>query len=99
MLGRIDRCAVFSVLEPKADGFRNYQKAKFAISAEEMLIDRAQLLGLTAPEMTVLLGGMRVLNTNYEQTLHGVFTKNPETLSNDFFYQPSRYGDSMESGF
>ncbi len=75
----------FSVLEPKADGFRNYQKAKFAISAEEMLIDRAQLLGLTAPEMTVLLGGMRVLNTNYEQTLHGVFTKNPETLSNDFF--------------
>ncbi len=75
----------FSVLEPKADGFRNYQKAKFAISAEEMLIDRAQLLGLTAPEMTVLLGGMRVLNTNYDQTLHGVFTKNPETLSNDFF--------------
>lgn len=75
----------FSVLEPKADGFRNYQKAKFAISSEEMLIDRAQLLGLTAPEMTVLLGGMRVLNTNYNQTLHGVFTKNPETLSNHFF--------------
>lgn len=75
----------FSVLEPKADGFRNYQKAKFTISAEEMLIDRAQLLTLTAPEMTVLLGGMRVLNTNYRQSPHGVLTENPETLTNDFF--------------
>ena len=75
----------FSVLEPKADGFRNYQKAKFTISAEEMLIDRAQLLTLTAPEMTVLLGGMRVLNTNYGQSPHGVLTENPETLTNDFF--------------
>lgn len=75
----------FAVLEPKADGFRNYLKSKFSVSAEEMLLDRAQLLTLTAPEMTVLLGGMRVLNTNYGQTQHGVFTKNTETLSNDFF--------------
>lgn len=75
----------FAVLEPKADGFRNYKKTKFTMSAEEMLIDRAQLLTLTAPEMTVLLGGMRVLNTNYGQAPHGVFTKNPETLTNDFF--------------
>jgi catalase-peroxidase len=75
----------FSVLEPKADGFRNYQKAKFSVSAEEMLVDRAQLLTLTAPEMTVLLGGMRVLNTNYGQAQHGVFTKRPEALTNDFF--------------
>lgn len=75
----------FSVLEPKADGFRNYQKAKFTNSAEEMLIDRAHLLTLTAPEMTVLLGGMRVLNTNCRQSPHGVLTENPETLTNDFF--------------
>ncbi len=75
----------FSVLEPKADGFRNYMKAKYSSSAEEMLIDRSQLLTLTAPEMTVLLGGMRVLNANYGQLQHGVFTKKPETLSNDFF--------------
>ena len=75
----------FSVLEPKADGFRNYLKAKYAASAEEMLIDRAQLLTLTAPEMTVLIGGMRVLNANYGQSQHGVFTKNPGTLTNDFF--------------
>lgn len=77
--------ASFSVLEPKADGFRNYQKAKYSVSSEEMLVDRAQLLTLTAPEMTVLLGGMRVLNTNYGQSQHGVFTKQPETLTNDFF--------------
>lgn len=77
--------ASFSVLEPKADGFRNYQKTKYSVSAEEMLVDRAQLLTLTAPEMTVLLGGMRVLNTNYGQSQHGVFTKQPETLTNDFF--------------
>ncbi len=75
----------FSVLEPKADGFRNYSQAKYAVSAEEMLIDRAQLLGLTAPEMTVLVGGMRVLNANYNKSQHGVFTKNPESLTNDFF--------------
>lgn len=75
----------FAVLEPKADGFRNYLKKKYSVSAEEMLIDRAQLLTLTAPEMTVLIGGMRVLNANYGQSQHGVFTKNPETLTNDFF--------------
>jgi catalase-peroxidase len=75
----------FSVLEPKADGFRNYLKTKYSVSAEELLVDRAQLLTLTAPEMTVLLGGMRVLNVNYGQAQHGVFTKRPETLTNDFF--------------
>ena len=68
-----------------ADGFRNYLKGKFSVSAEELLVDRAQLLTLTAPEMTVLVGGMRVLNTNFGQTGHGVFTKEPEALSNDFF--------------
>ena len=77
--------ASFSVLEPKADGFRNYQKTKFSVSAEELLVDRAQLLTLTVPEMTVLVGGMRVLNANYGQAQHGVFTKNPEALTNDFF--------------
>ncbi|WP_342305101.1 catalase/peroxidase HPI [Methanolobus sp. ZRKC5] len=75
----------FAVLEPKADGFLNYQKAKYSVSAEELLVDRAQLLTLTAPEMTVLIAGMRVLNANYKQTQHGVFTKRPETLTNDFF--------------
>jgi catalase-peroxidase len=75
----------FAVLEPKADGFRNYQKTKFSVSAEELLVDKAQLLTLTAPEMAVLIGGMRVLNTNFGQTQHGVFTKRPETLTNDFF--------------
>jgi len=75
----------FAVLEPSADGFRNYQKKKYAVSAEEMLVDRAQLLTLTAPEMTVLVGGMRVLNANFGQSQHGVFTKRPETLTNDFF--------------
>jgi catalase-peroxidase len=75
----------FSVLEPAADGFRNYMKTKYAVSAEEMLIDRAQLLTLTAPEMTVLVGGMRVLNANYRGSQHGVFTMRPETLTNDFF--------------
>jgi len=75
----------FAVLEPAADGFRNYLKAKYAVSAEELLVDRAQLLTLTAPEMTVLVGGMRVLNANFKQSQHGVFTKRPETLTNDFF--------------
>ena len=75
----------FSVLEPTSDGFRNYMKEKFSVSAEELLIDRAQLLTLTAPEMTVLIGGMRMLNANYKQSQHGVFTDNPETLTNDFF--------------
>ncbi len=77
--------ASFSVLEPKADGFRNYQKTKYAVSAEEMLVDKAQLLTLTAPEMTVLIGGMRVLGTNIGDSQHGVFTKQSETLTNDFF--------------
>ena len=73
------------VLEPMADGFRNYLKTKYIFSTEELLIDKAQLLTLTAPEMTVLLGGMRVLNTNYDNSKHGVFTQNPGTLTNDFF--------------
>jgi catalase-peroxidase len=75
----------FDLLEPKADGFRNYVKAKYVIKAEEMLLDKAQLLTLTAPEMAVLVGGMRVLNTNFDQSKHGVFTNRPETLTNDFF--------------
>jgi catalase-peroxidase len=75
----------FALLEPAADGFRNYIKTKYAVSAEELLVDRAQLLTLTAPEMTVLVGGMRVLNSNFGQSQHGVFTKRPETLTNDFF--------------
>ena len=89
--GRMDALAEqtdvesFSIMEPEADGFRNYLKTKFTVSAEEMLVDRAQLLTLTAPEMTVLIGGMRVLNTNFDQSRHGVFTDRPETLTNDFF--------------
>ena len=75
----------FAVLEPKADGFRNYMKNRYPVSAEEMLVDKAQLLNLTAPEMTVLVGGMRMLNTNFDNSKHGVFTKRPETLTNDFF--------------
>jgi len=77
--------ASFAVLEPAADGFRNYLKTKYSVSAEELLVDRAQLLTLTAPEMTVLVGGMRVLNANFGQSQHGVLTKRPETLTNDFF--------------
>ncbi|HRW82344.1 MAG TPA: catalase/peroxidase HPI, partial [Methanothrix sp.] len=75
----------FAVLEPAADGFRNYLKAKYTVSAEELLVDRAQLLTLTAPEMTVLVGGMRVLGANFEKSQNGVFTRRPETLTNDFF--------------
>ncbi|SEI98134.1 catalase-peroxidase [Propionispira arboris] len=75
----------FAVLEPKADGFRNYLKSKYSIPAEALLVDRAQLMTLTAPEMTILIGGMRVLNTNFGQLKHGVFTNRPETLTNDFF--------------
>jgi len=75
----------FAVLEPLADGFRNYLKTRNSVSAEELLVDRAQLLTLTAPDMTVLIGGMRVLNANYGHSQHGVFTKRPETLTNDFF--------------
>tara|TARA_R110002072_G_scaffold112331_4_gene241359 strand:- start:9045 stop:11255 length:2211 start_codon:yes stop_codon:yes gene_type:complete len=75
----------FAVLEPAADGFRNYQKATYRVSAEELLLDKAQLLTLSAPEMTVLVGGMRVLNANFKHAQHGVFTKQPEVLTNDFF--------------
>ena len=75
----------FNVLEPTADGFRNYQKAKHTVSAEELLVDRAQLMTLSAPEMSVLIAGMRVMNTNYNSTQFGVFTEQPETLTNDFF--------------
>ena len=89
--GRMDASAEqtdspsFAVLEPLADGFRNYQKARHAVSAEAMLLDKAQLLTLTAPEMTVLVGGMRMLGTNVGPAAHGVFTKRPEALTNDFF--------------
>jgi len=75
----------FAVLEPVADGFRNYQKTRPGVAAEALLLDKAQLLTLTAPEMTVLVGGLRVLNTNAEQSKHGVFTKKPEALTNEFF--------------
>jgi len=75
----------FAVLEPEADGFRNYSKTQYTVSAEEMLVDKAQLLTLTAPELTVLVGGMRVLNTNFNHSKHGVFTNQPEVLTNDFF--------------
>ncbi|MFN9098229.1 MAG: catalase/peroxidase HPI [Gemmatimonas sp.] len=75
----------YSVLEPQADGFRNYQKTAFTVPAEELLVDKAQLLTLTAPEMTVLVGGLRVLGANYGASKHGVFTDRPETLTNDFF--------------
>ena len=75
----------FEVMEPIADGFRNYEKGKYTVPAEELLLDKAQLLGLTAPEMTALVGGMRVLNANHGETAHGVFTDRPETLTTDFF--------------
>ena len=75
----------FAVLEPVADGFRNYQRKGLQTPAEELLVDRAQLLTLTAPEMTVLIGRMRALNANVRQSKHGVFTKRPEMMSNDFF--------------
>jgi catalase-peroxidase len=75
----------FAVLEPKADGFRNYLKGNYDVSAEELLIDKAQLLTLTAPELTVLVGGLRVLGANAGGAKHGVFTKKPEALTNDFF--------------
>ena len=77
--------ASFAVLEPMADGFRNYLKTQYTISTEELLIDKAQLMTLTAPEMTVLVGGMRVLNTNYDNSKHGVFTDKKDMLTNDFF--------------
>ena len=74
-----------AVLEPQADGFRNYLKTRYTLPAEQLLVDKAQLLGLTAPEMTVLIGGLRVLNANHGKSQHGVFTSRPETLTNDFF--------------
>ena len=75
----------FAPLEPVADGFRNYLKGKYSVTAEELLVDRAQLLTLTAPEMTVLVGGLRALGANHGQSRHGVFTERPEALTNDFF--------------
>ena len=77
--------ASFGYLEPMADGFRNYRKAKVPVATEELLIDKANLLTLTAPELTVLVGGLRVLNINYDGSAHGVFTSQKEALSNDFF--------------
>ena len=99
--------ASFAVLEPVADGFRNYLKSPCAVPAEDLLVDRAQLLGLTAPEMTVLVGGMRVLNANFGQSRHGVFTDRPEVLTNDFFvnlldlalaWQPSSESEGIFMG-
>ena len=87
----------FAVLEPYADGFRNYQKTRYAVSSEELLVDRAQLLTLTAPEMTALVGGMRVLNANFGQSQHGVFTDRPEELSNDFFLNLLDLGTTWEA--
>jgi catalase-peroxidase len=75
----------FAVLEPIADGFRNYLKSNYSISTEELLVDKAQLLTLTAPEMTVLVGGMRALNTNYDKSKHGIFSENADQLNNSFF--------------
>jgi catalase-peroxidase len=97
----------FAVMEPKADGFRNYLRAQNGTSPEELLVDRAQLLNLTAPEMTVLIGGMRALGANFGQSKHGVFTKQPETLTNDFFvnlldmnttWQPSSTSEGVFEG-
>ncbi len=89
--------ATFAVLEPVADGFRNYLKTKYTVSAEELLVDRGQLLTLTAPEMTVLFGGMRVLNANFGQSRHGVFTKRPEMLTNDFFVNLLNMGTTWKA--
>ena len=88
----------FAPLEPAADGFRNYQKKGSKVPAEELLVDRSQLLKLTAPEMTVLVGGMRALNANFAGSKHGAFTNRPETLTNDFFVKPARHGDGVEAG-
>ena len=89
--------ASFAVLEPIADGFRNYIKPRTLVSAEEMLIDKAQLLTLTAPEMTVLFGGLRVLNTNFDQSNHGVFTANPGVLTNDYFVNLIDYNNAWSA--
>jgi catalase-peroxidase len=101
--GRMDASAEqtdvesFAVLEPMGDGFRNYKKAGFRASAEEMLVDKAQLLTLTAPEMTALVGGMRVMNTNWDNSKHGVFTHNPGKLSNDFFVNLLDFGTTWKT--
>ena len=87
----------FAVLEPEADGFRNYMKAKYVTSAEEMLVDKAQLLTLTVPEMTVLIGGLRVLNTNFDHSKNGVFTDRPEVLTNDFFLNLLDFGTTWKA--
>ena len=87
----------FAVLEPEADGFRNYMKTQYTISAEEMLIDKAQLLTLTVPELTVLVGGLRVLNANFDQSKHGVFTNRPESLTNDFFVNLLDFGTTWKA--
>ncbi|KAB1157842.1 catalase/peroxidase HPI [Flavobacterium luteum] len=87
----------FAVLEPTADGFRNYMKKNYSVSAEEMLVDKAQLLTLTPPELTVLVGGLRVLNTNFNHSNHGVFTKHPETLTNDYFVNLLNIGTTWKS--
>jgi len=99
--------ASFAVLEPIADGFRNFLKTRYGVSAEELLVDKAQLLTLTAPEMTVLVGGMRVLKTNFGGSPHGVFTQRPEALTNDFFvnlldmsttWKPTAMGSDLFEG-
>jgi len=101
--GRVDASAEqtdvesFAVLEPEADGFRNYAKAEYTVSAEEMLVDRAQLLTLTAPEMTVLVGGLRVLDANFDGSKHGVFTDRPGVLSNDFFANLIDFGTTWKA--
>jgi catalase-peroxidase len=87
----------FSVMEPNADGFRNYAKARYTVSAEELLIDKAQLLTLTAPEMTALVGGLRVLNANYDNSAHGVFTKRAGQLTNDFFVNLLDFGTTWKA--
>jgi len=87
----------FAVLEPEADGFRNYKKKQYSVSSEEMLIDKAQLLKLTSTELTVLLGGLRVLDINFNKTKHGVFTNTPETLSNDFFVNLLDFGTTWKA--
>jgi len=87
----------FAILEPRADGFRNYLKTKYMSSTEEMLVDRAQLLSLTAPEMTALVGGLRVLNTNFDQSNHGVFTKRAGELTNDFFVNALDMGTTWKA--
>ncbi|HIA12843.1 MAG TPA: catalase/peroxidase HPI [Flavobacteriales bacterium] len=87
----------FAALEPTADGFRNYLKGQHSTSAEELLVDRAQLLTLSAPEMTVLVGGMRVLNTNFDKSSHGVFTNDPEALTNDFFVNLLDFGTTWKA--